>query len=38
MEAVEAQTLLVEKIEKIEDVDLLWLINDFINALIGNNK
>jgi hypothetical protein len=34
MESAETQELLIEKIKSVEDVDLLWLINDFITALI----
>jgi hypothetical protein len=34
VESAEAQELLIEKIKSVEDVELLWLINDFITALI----
>lgn len=34
MESAETQQLIIEKIKSVEDVDLLWLINDFITALI----
>lgn len=38
MDSVETQALIVEKIESITDLSILWIINDFITALIGNTQ
>lgn len=36
MDSAETRALVVEKIKHIEDLNLLWIINDFITALIGD--
>lgn len=38
MDSAEVQAILERKIESVTDLDLLWIINDFITALIGELK
>lgn len=38
MDSVEIQALIIKKLENVDDLNLLWIIKDFVDALIGNNE